>query len=306
MIRKEMSERLKRAKERNERRINRSRSMTLPSGVTPFRTLQSQLCEFDLTKFKGNSEGTLQTPFGTVSVKVDRNCQREIFGPDKIKWSYVNICKQLDGFIQQSILLNVNEAIAIFLIETILKYLERPSIPGIQSINDITQTPVSIPGLNIDQQHAAACLCGILMLAESHTSRVPTGGKWERAAMRGVLRTKKFDWVFGGNADSGSYIPSHSSRVSQWRASRPDGFVTGPAQAKSIVEGTKSAFETSISFQANANLSRNLEEDLSESSDEEDVFVKCSHCHEMVSKEEANWADDGIYYCDHCWGKLFT
>lgn len=203
-------------------------------------------------------------------------------------------------------MLNGNEAIAIFLIETILKYLERPSIPGIQSINDITQTPVSIPGLNIDQQHAAACLCGILMLAESHTSRVPTGGKWERAAMRDVLRTKKFNWVFGGNADSGSYIPSHSSRVSRWRALRPDGFVTGPAQAKSIVEGTKSAFETSISFQANANLSRNLEEDLSESSDEEDVFVKCSHCHEMVSKEEANWADDGIYYCDHCWGKLFT
>ena len=32
MIHKEMSERLKRAKERNERRINRSRSMTLPSG----------------------------------------------------------------------------------------------------------------------------------------------------------------------------------------------------------------------------------------------------------------------------------
>ena len=103
---------------------------------------------------------------------------------------------------------------AIILIKTILEYLERPSIPGIQSISDITQTPVSIPGLNINQQHAAACLCGILMLAESHTSRMPTGGKWERAAMRGVLRTKQFDWVFGGNADSGSYIPS-----SAWLAS---------------------------------------------------------------------------------------
>ena len=89
MIRKEMSERLKRAKERNERRINRSRSMTLPSGVTPFRTLQSQLCEFDLTKFKGNSEGTLQTPFGTVSVKVDKYLQT-------IRWFYttINFVKQ--------------------------------------------------------------------------------------------------------------------------------------------------------------------------------------------------------------------
>ena len=296
MIRKEMSERLKRAKERNEKRINRSRSKTLPSGVTPFRTLQAQLCAFDLTKFKGNSEGTLQTPFGTVSVKVDRNCQREIFGPDKIKWSYVNICEQLDGFIQQSILLNGNEAIAIFLIETILEYLERPSIPGIQSINEVTQSIVNIDGLSSNQQSAAACLCGILMLAESHTSRVPTGGKWERAAMRGVLRTKKFDWVFGGNADSGSYISSHSSKESGWRASRQNGFVTGPAQAKSIVEGTKSAFEISESFQENVKLSRNLEEDLSKSSDEEIYKAKCKLCHKFYKLG----TNRDILLCDSC------
>ena len=63
MIHKEISERLKRANERNERRINRSRSNTLPSGVTPFRTLQAQLCAFDLKQFKGKSEGNLQTQF---------------------------------------------------------------------------------------------------------------------------------------------------------------------------------------------------------------------------------------------------
>lgn len=297
MIRKEMSERLKRAKERNERRINRSRSMTLPSGVTPFRTLQSQLCEFDLTKFKGNSEGTLQTPFGTVSVRVDRNCQREIFGPDNIKWSYVNICKQLDDFVQRSIKSGKNDT-AILLIKTILEYLERPSIPGIQSIDQVKQPIINIHGLSSSQQHAAACLCGTLMLAESHTSRVPTGGKWERAAMRGVLRTKNFDWVSGGDADLGSYIPSHSSKKSKWRASYPNGFVTGPAQAKSIVEGTKSAFETPVSFQVNKHFTKKLEEDLSESSNEEDIFVKCIVCDKIVS----NYIKFGQseYWCENC------
>ena len=183
-------------------------------------------------------------------------------------------------------MLNKNETIAIFLIETILKYLERPSIPGIQSINDITQTPVSIPGLNIYQQHAAACLCGILMLAESHTSRVPTGGKWERAAMRGVLKTKKFDWVFGGNADLGFYIPSHSSRVSQWRA-----------QAKSIVEGRQFGFETSASFAKNKELAKKLQDDLSESSDEEIYKAKCKLCQKIYCTSEIK---NDILLCDSC------
>ena len=66
--------------------------MTLPSGVTPFRTLQAQLCAFDLSDKKNQKEGTLQTPFGVVRVEIDRNGQREIFGSDNIKWSYVNIC----------------------------------------------------------------------------------------------------------------------------------------------------------------------------------------------------------------------
>ena len=295
-----MSERLKRAKERNERRINRSRSMTLPSGVTPFRTLQAQLCAFDLTKFKGKPEGTLQTPFGTVNVEIDGNVQRKIKDQNGRPWSYVDICSELDNFIKQHIP-RLDVAIpdtnpAIILIKTILEYLERPSIPGIQSIDQVKQPIINIHGLSSSQQHAAACLCGILMLAESHTSRVPTGGKWERAAMRGVLRTKKFDWVFGGNADSGSYIPSHSSGVSTWRASRQNGFVTGPAQAKSIVEGTKSAFEISESFQENVKLSRNLEEDLSKSSDEEIYKAKCKLCHKFYKLG----TNRDILLCDSC------
>lgn len=307
MIRKEIEERLKIASERN--RTRRTRSVTLPSGVTPFRTLQAQLCAFDLTKFKGKPEGTLQTPFGTVNVEIDGNVQRKIKDQNGRPWSYVDICSELDNFIKQHIP-RLDVAIpdtnpAIILIKTILEYLERPSIPGIQSIDEVPPSIVNIPSLSPNQRFAAACLCGILMLAESHTSRVPTGGKWERAAMRGVLRTKNFDWVFGENADLGSYIPSHSSGVSTWRASRPNGFVTGPAQAKSIVEGRQSGFETPISFQINKHFAEKLEEDLSESSDEEDVFVKCSNCHETVSKEEASSTDDGIYYCDYCWEKLF-
>ena len=50
MIRKEIEERLKSASERN--RTRRTRSVTLPSGVTPFRTLQAQLCAFDLSDKK--------------------------------------------------------------------------------------------------------------------------------------------------------------------------------------------------------------------------------------------------------------
>lgn len=302
-IRKEISKRLERAQKRNVWRINKSRSMTLPSGVTPFRTLQAQLCAFDLSDKKNQKEGTLQTPFGVVRVEIDRNGQREIFGSDNIKWSYVNICTQLDGFVRQSIESGKNDT-AILLIKTILGYLKRPSISGIRSINEVKQPIINIHGLSDDQQHAAACLCGILMLAESHTSRVPTGGKWERAAMRGVLRTKKFDWVFGGNADSGSYIPSHSSKESEWRASHTNGFVTGPAQAKSIVEDRQSRFETRASFDKNKELAKGLQDDLSKSSDEEDISdcEKCGNYFERSHLKEYEKYREKIIVklCENC------
>lgn len=309
-IRKEISKRLERAQKRNVWRINKSRSMTLPSGVTPFRTLQAQLCAIDLSDKKNQKEGTLQTPFGVVRVEIDKNGQREIKDQNGRPWSYVDICSELDNFIKQHIprldvsIPDTNPAI--ILIKTILEYLERPSIPGIQSIAEVTQTLVSIPRLSDVQQHAAACLCGILMLAESHTSRVPTGGKWERAAMRGVLRTKNFDWVFGRDGDEGAYIPSHASKKAAPRKSASAKFPpSARAQAQAIVDGVASDFEKKESFDKNKELAKELQDDLSKSSDEEDVFVKCSNCHEMVSKEKASWADDGIYYCDYCWVKLF-
>lgn len=284
--------------------------MTLPSGVTPFRTLQAQLCAFDLTKFKGKSEGTLQTPFGTVNVEIDGHGQRKIKDQNGKPWSYVDICQKLDNFVKQHIP-SLDVAIpdtnpAIILIKTILEYLERPSIPGIQSIDDVTQSIVNISGLSGDQQHAAACLCGILMLAESHISRVSTGGKWERAAMRGVLRTKNFDWVFGCGGDKGAYIPSHKQDAATYRKAPYAKYApSGPEQAKSVVRGTKSDYETDDSFAKNKELAKGLQDDLTESSDEEDIFVECSYCHETVSTEDAEFWDNGIYYCDDCWEKLF-
>ena len=117
------------------------------------------------------------------------------------------------------------------------------------------------------------------MLAESHISRVPTGGKWERAAMRTVLDFKNFDLVFGKNGDKGLYIPSHSSSKGEWRK----GFISqyspsGPEQARSIIGGRKSNFETDKSFEENQKLAEKLNNYLSDSSDEKDLFGKCNIC----------------------------
>lgn len=67
--------------------------------------------------------------------------------------------------------------------------------------------------LTISQKEAAAFLCGVLLLSESHEFRNPTGGKFERKAMKNVLELAKngcvnpFSKVFSNV--KGRYIPAH-------------------------------------------------------------------------------------------------
>ena len=296
-----VGERLGRAQSRNSHRMLRE-GQAGPN-VSHFRTLQAQLCSFDLTHFRGRREGSLQTPFGTVNSKVGQNGQRHIYGNHSGR--YVDICDTLDGFVRR-VVNNGRDDLAETLIKTILKYLERPFVTGITEIGQVRQNQVHIPELTKNERGAAAMLCGILMLAESHYSRVATGGKWERAAMRATLRTKNFDWVFGVGANQGTYIPSHSQGEAMHRKSSSAQYPpSGPEQAKSIVQDQKSHFETQESFENNVELAQKLEQDLSESSNEEDIYVNCTYCKESVPMDEAFELNKNQYYCTYCHEKLF-
>ena len=67
--------------------------------------------------------------------------------------------------------------------------------------------------LSDKQQKCAACLCVTLLFSESHEFRNPTGGKFERKAMKNVLKlaedgcTNPFGVVF--NRENGRYISGY-------------------------------------------------------------------------------------------------
>ncbi len=88
--------------------------------------------------------------------------------------------------------------------------------------------------LNPKQKEAAAFLCGVLLLSESHEFRNPTGGKFERKAMKNVLRLAKngcinpFSKVFS-NA-KGRYIPAHNKSENEAKT-----FPGGQRQASILI-----------------------------------------------------------------------
>ena len=178
----------------------------------------------------------LMTPFGPVWVKrsssdksrmiyliyLNQQCSRAL--------KYDEMCEELDWKFNPNFNSEVKDsyrkrAIA-GIIKPIISYINQPLTKSQNTVskyeNIIMQQillstikcdyPIS-KYLTISQKEAAAFLCGVLLLSESHEFRNPTGGKFERKAMQNVLRlaengcTNPFSKVFS-NA-KGRYIPAH-------------------------------------------------------------------------------------------------
>lgn len=179
----------------------------------------------------------LMTPFGPVWVKrsnsdssrmiyliyLNQQCSKDL--------KYDEMCKELDWKFNS----NFNSEIKDLyrkraiegIIKPIIKYISQPLTKSQNTTskygNIIMQQimlstvkynyPIS-RYLTKSQKEAAAFLCGVLLLSESHEFRNPTGGKFERKAMKNVLRLAKngclnpFSKVFS-NA-KGRYIPAHN------------------------------------------------------------------------------------------------
>lgn len=182
----------------------------------------------------------LMTPFGPVWVKrsssdhsrmiyliyLNQQCSKDL--------KYDEMCKELDWKFNS----NFNSEIKDLyrkraiegIIKPIIKYISQPLTKSQNTTskygNIIMQQimlstvkynyPIS-RYLTKSQKEAAAFLCGVLLLSESHEFRNPTGGKFERKAMKNVLRLAKngclnpFSKVFS-NA-KGRYIPAQSKQT---------------------------------------------------------------------------------------------
>jgi hypothetical protein len=117
----------------------------------------------------------LDTPFGHVFLQRLPSGVMAYTSPDCRKesaWSYGTIVRHLDscilGYLRQ---LDIETPIEI--ITQILNFLEGKQFRYIQLFSG-------------EFKSAAACLCGTLSCSEP--SRIQDGGKWERAAMRSVLK----------------------------------------------------------------------------------------------------------------------
>ena len=180
----------------------------------------------------------LMTPFGPVWVKKKSDKSRMIYliysnQQCSKALKYNEMCEQLDvhcEYDEYGLIklfhgkLEYSMEDMIDTIKVIMKYINQPlsKIQNYLGVNDMPFPELlfgtvkhnqTIPKLTPEQKEAAAFLCGVLLLSESHEVRNPTGGKFERKAMKNVLRLAKngcvnpFSKVFS-NA-KGRYIPAH-------------------------------------------------------------------------------------------------
>ena len=174
----------------------------------------------------------LMTPFGPVWVKrsssdksrmiyliyLNQQCSRAL--------KYDEMCEELDWKFRTSVKNQYREDAIERMIKPIIEYINQPlsnvqNFLGTEANSSSPEYLFSLVKYNYpiskyltkSQKEAAAFLCGVLLLSESHEFRNPTGGKFERKAMKNVLRlakndcTNPFSKVFS-NA-KGRYIPAH-------------------------------------------------------------------------------------------------
>ena len=205
----------------------------------------------------GDPEGTkpykLETPFGPVWVKKSKNDNSRMIHSDetcKCAMKYTNMCGALDAYLAE----HGADVTVDNIISPIIKYI-RQGFP-----TDVKTNIFDKDNRQINVQHefghehreesyklrdmttsekagAAAFLCGVLLLSESHELRNPTGGTFERKAMDCVERLVKggcanpFSKVFG---EEGWYLPARPMKMNNAKLIIEGKL--GPGSAKGLMQ----------------------------------------------------------------------
>ena len=164
----------------------------------------------------------LETPFGPVWVKKSKKDNSRMIYSDKEcehAMRYINMCRTLDQYLEYC----KEDATLDNIISPINEYIRQIFPTDATNILDKNQREIKVKvGLRPEkseteknlipaEEDAAAFLCGVLLLSESHEPRNPTGGTFERKAMDCVERLVKggcanpFSKVFG---EEGWYLPA--------------------------------------------------------------------------------------------------
>ncbi len=162
----------------------------------------------------------LKTPFKQVRVEVDRNSNIMIYPKAKrVAPTYDVISLKLDSIFKNK----DNKEVIQKVIDPIINYLKQ-TVPvptedlKNQALLDKIKPMKAVKDergfLTDEQKEAAATLCGILMLSESHQFRNPTLGKFERSSIKRVKQlalkgiNNPFSVVYANK--SGEYINAHA------------------------------------------------------------------------------------------------
>lgn len=162
----------------------------------------------------------LKTPFKQVRVEVDSHSNIMIYPKSRrVVPTYDVISLKLDSIFKDK----DNKAVIEKVIDPIINYLKQ-TVPvptevlkNQDLLNKIKPMKADKTERNFlidEQKEAAATLCGILMLSESHQFRNPTLGKFERSSVKRVKQLAQkginnpFSVVYANK--SGEYINSHA------------------------------------------------------------------------------------------------
>lgn len=208
-----------------------------------------------------DSPYTLKTPFGTVRVEVNTVGDVWIYPKGKsVAPSYDVIAMKLDtlfsspdtdfNYINSNFIDKILDYLRTEIAKIIPKKVKQILGRGTNKIErDVDKYPVGQELLNkinptkcnfkLDpsQKEAAATLCGILMLSESHQFRNPTFGELERGSIKRIKQlvnkkcTNPFEKVLANK--TGEYIPAHD-HTSDFSVQIPLG--GGVAQTKMILK----------------------------------------------------------------------
>ena len=245
-------------KERNTSSSGNSRNKLQKDVVNIAKDGSGQIRISDLTTPNSSLDKGLywlKTPFEKVRIQVDKDGDIYVYPKSKnVAPTYNSIALKLDMlFTDGEKKLDKNKIVK-GVIEPIIGYLKQ-RIPItrdenldkedfknqklLDKIKKDTSPRANFAILDKEQIEAAAVLCGILMLAESHQFRNPTLGKFERSSVKRVKQlalrgcTNPFSIVYLNS--SGEYINAHDSNsdtTDKHKALKMGGI----AQTKEILE----------------------------------------------------------------------
>ena len=205
----------------------------------------------------GDPEGTkpykLETPFGPVWVKKSKNDNSRMihsYETCKCAMKYTNMCGALDAYLAE----HGADVTVDNIISPIIKYIRQGFPTDVKTnIFDKDNRQINVQHefghehreesyklrdmTTSEEAEAAAFLCGVLLLSESHELRNPTGGTFERKAMDCVERLVKggcanpFSKVFG---EEGWYLPARPMKMNNAKLIIEGKL--GPGSAKGLMQ----------------------------------------------------------------------